>query len=455
MELEMKWLDQINEEIKNNGPTIAYEKEQWEKPSIYKVPSQVTELNKNAFKPQAISFGPYHYGEENLKLMEKHKHRALLHFLKRCGKPVELLFQRLNQVAKELKDSYKSLDPIWTNNTPKFIEMMILDGCFILEILKVNYESEILVDYDKNDHVFGEHGKLHLTPYIKRDMLILENQIPMTVLHILTKFETNVEEEDHRESLKEKIIKFLDPWPSRIIKNTSLFKTKIIRLGKCTHLLDLYRKSMIQENASHTTPSLRPPMRNLLNCEEPDEDYIIRSARELQEAGVRFKKSDSRSLKDVSFNRGVLRLPAVKLDDSTKYIFLNLIAFERLHVGAGNEVTSFICFMDTIIDTAQDVPFLSRSGILINALGNDKLVAKLFNSLAKEISMDRNGELDMVMTNMKYYCEKPWKSWRASLIQTYFRNPWAMVSLVAAFFLFALTIIQTIYTVGQFYQKDC
>jgi len=183
-------------EIKNNGPSIADEKEQWKKHSIYKVPSQVTDLNKKVYKPQAISFGPYHNGKENLKLMEEHKYRALVRFLKRCEKPIELLYQRLDQVVQELKDSYKPLDPIWTNDTPKFLQTMILDGCFILEILRVNNDSEIPAEYDENDLVFGKHGKLHAMPYIKRDMLILENQIPMTVLNILIQVENDSVEEE-------------------------------------------------------------------------------------------------------------------------------------------------------------------------------------------------------------------------------------------------------------------
>ncbi|MCI37508.1 UPF0481 protein, partial [Trifolium medium] len=65
-------------------------------------------------------------------------------------------------------------------------------------------------------------------------------------------------------------------------------------------------------------------------------EEIIRSAVELHEAGIRFKKSKTWSLKDVSFDRGVLRLPTLVVDDTTEYMLLNLIALERLHVGAGN-----------------------------------------------------------------------------------------------------------------------
>jgi hypothetical protein len=58
--------------------------------------------------------------------------------------------------------------------------MMILDGCFILEIAR-----ECKGDYDDNDPIFGYTGNHNMLPYILRDMLILENQIPMMVLRTL------------------------------------------------------------------------------------------------------------------------------------------------------------------------------------------------------------------------------------------------------------------------------
>jgi len=46
----MKWTDKINEEIKTNAPSEANDIDQWKKHSIYKVPPQVTELNRKAYK---------------------------------------------------------------------------------------------------------------------------------------------------------------------------------------------------------------------------------------------------------------------------------------------------------------------------------------------------------------------------------------------------------------------
>ncbi|CAL5190330.1 unnamed protein product [Lathyrus oleraceus] len=115
----------------------------------------------------------------------------------------------MEQVVQELRDSYKPLDPSWILDTPKFVQMMILDGWFILEILRAN--DCVVDDYAENDPVFGEHGKFYVLPYIKRDMLMLENQIPTTVLHTLIQLETRTEQKDDYELLKEKIVKLLNP----------------------------------------------------------------------------------------------------------------------------------------------------------------------------------------------------------------------------------------------------
>lgn len=223
--------------------------------------------------------------------------------------------------------------------------------------------------------------------------------------------------------------------------------TPISPMGKCLHVLDVYRKSLILE---------KPHRRSRRGRRSPSvphesEDDIIPSATELNEAGIRFKKSTTVSLRDITFRGGVLRLPLLIVDDATESMFLNLIAFENFHVGAGHEVTSYIFFMDNIIDNERDVALLYSRGIIQNALGSDKEVANLFNSLSKDITLDPESSLNIVQKRVNTYCKKPCNQWRANLIHTYFRNPWAILSLIAAIFLFALTIAQTIYTIYPYY----
>ncbi|OIT29208.1 PREDICTED: UPF0481 protein At3g47200-like [Nicotiana attenuata] len=453
--MEDEWVIKINDELMHVEDLTSVEAEHWRKRSIYRVPVCVTDMNKKAYKPQVVSFGPYHNGEDHLKEMEVHKHRALLHFLKRSGKPLTCYIDSLQQVAQELKDSYDLLDPAWQNDTNGFLRLMILDGCFMLEILRTAADDRLLIDqsqhaqphdYAPNDPIFSNHGKLHLMPYLKRDMLMLQNQLPMLLLDKLLAIENQEAKSDRL------LLDCIQPYDEECINKLILDfcnpHTRAKRLGKCLHILDVYRKSLLWEDPMllKTRPRKAPKISH-----QSGGDEIIRSAMELNEAGIRFKKSKTGSLKDISFHGGILKLPLIVVDDATESMFLNLIAFERLHVGAGNEVTSYIFFMDNIIDNVKDVSLLHSCGIIQNAIGSDNAVAKLFNSLSKDITLDPDSSLDLVHKLVSDYCKYPWNEWRANLIHTYFRSPWAILSVVAAIFLFALTIVSTVYGVYSYY----
>uniref|UniRef100_A0A6N2JXK2 Uncharacterized protein n=1 Tax=Salix viminalis TaxID=40686 RepID=A0A6N2JXK2_SALVM len=428
---EMQLLIDVSEELQNKLST-SMQDIRWNKRSIYKLPASVTVLNRTAYRPQTVSFGPYHYYDDQLKRVEEHKHRALYYFLRRSGKSLELFLQSLTEVVQDLRDSYDQLDKSWEDGTNKFLQLMILDGCFMLEIMHLataqSYET-----YAADDPVFSSHGKVYMVPFIRRDMLIVENQLPMLVLY---KLAANIESDgrENEESVSRLILNFCCP------DNASVSVP-----GKCLHVLDLYRKSLIQE-----APNRKRHQTRVRGGLHKDVNDTVRSAAEINEAGIRFKKSKTKSLKDISLHHGVLHLPAVVVDDVTEAVLLNLMAFERFHPGAGNEVTSYVFFMDSIIDNERDVALLHSRGIIQNAIGSDKAVAKLFNSLSKNIALDPDSSLDLMQKQVNAYCRKPWNAWRANLIQTYFRNPWAILSLVAALVLFALTIVQTVYTVLAF-----
>lgn len=53
-------------------------------------------------------------------------------------------------------------------------------------------------DYATNDPIFSNHGKLYNMPYIRYDMLMLENQLPLLVLEKLVAIENEkVEVNNH------------------------------------------------------------------------------------------------------------------------------------------------------------------------------------------------------------------------------------------------------------------
>ncbi|KAG6781317.1 hypothetical protein POTOM_014211 [Populus tomentosa] len=433
MEEEKQVLIKVVTEKLQNMANTSMKNVLWSKRSIYRIPASVTAHNKTAYTPQTVSFGPYHHDDIHLKPMEEHKQRALGYFLQKTGIPLQSVVESLNDEMQVLKDSYDMLDESWKNDTSRFLQLMILDGCFMLEIIRPAKPDSS--EYSADDPVFSSHGRLCMIPHIQRDMLLLENQLPMLVLYRLVAVESDGAKDEE--------------WVNELIHNFFHPNASASSLGKCLHVLDLYRKSLLQRDP--IKKKRRPREKRGLPGVDND---IIRSATEINEAGIQFKKSKSKSLKEISFHRGVLELPVIVVDDTTEATFLNLMAFERFHVGASNEVTSYVFFMDSIIDNERDVALLNSRGIIQNAIGSDKAVAKLFNSLSKDIALESNSNLQVVQMQVNAYCKKPWNAWRANLIHTYFRNPWAILSVIAALILFALTIAQTVYSILPYYSSN-
>ncbi|KAL1545151.1 UPF0481 protein isoform X1 [Salvia divinorum] len=449
-ELAQNWVTNVKDELSKLAETRSVESMRWEKQSIYRIPRSVKDLCSGAYQPQTVSIGPYHHGDEQLQSMEEHKHRALLVFLKRSKKPLRCYLNALFPAIEDLKHAYHHLDLNWKHDTEAFLRLMIVDGCFILEIMRTaiaSPESIQKMDYANNDPIFSNHGTLYIVPYLKRDMLMLENQIPLLALAILFAAEDDnlvVNGLSKHDQLSVLILNFFShPHDA----------DKIHEYGKCLHILELCRRSMLMRLSCQKAK----PKKRWLDCLPSGGlkkgDVYIRSAMELTEAGIQFKKSKTRNLNDISFQGGVLKLPHIMVDDALESQYLNMIAFERFHVGAGNEVTSFVFFMDGIIDSARDVGLLHSCGIIQNALGSDKAVANLFNSLSRDVSLDPDSNLAILHEKVSEYCGKPLPRWMAYAKHNYFTNPWVGLSIVAAIFLFALTGIQTVYTVLGYYHS--
>ncbi|KAF8694540.1 hypothetical protein HU200_038163 [Digitaria exilis] len=114
-----------------------------------------------------------------------------------------------------------------------------------------------------------------------------------------------------------------------------------------------------------------------------DPIFSIRNYDELREAGIQFKKSDTKSIHSIDFKNGVLSMPQLELYDNTETALLSLMAFEWLHPDAEDDVASYVSFMDQIIESERDVSLLRSKGILVNLIGSDKMVVETFHTLTK------------------------------------------------------------------------
>ncbi|CAL4992486.1 unnamed protein product [Urochloa decumbens] len=390
--------------------------------SMYRVPVRIKDLNPMAYKPQVVSLGPFHHGDPELVPMERHKKRALRNLLQRAIPRLGEFVAAVEVVAEQLECAYDlDLGSEWcgVEGRRRFLEMMILDGCFLLEVMRASrIDGRRTSDYGPNDPIFSHHG--YMVPYIRRDMLMLENQLPLLLLQKLVAVErlgTAMPPDDGEINMM--VLRFMSP-------SSSLPETS---RGLGLHPLDVRRRSMVYGQFQESRWDVGyVPERN-----------IIRSAVELREVGIRFQKSNSDILDDIKFWHGVLHIPPVVADNSTEYMFLNMMAFERLHVGAGSDVTAFVFFMGSIIKSAKDVALLSTSGIIQNTVGSDEAVVKLFTSLSKDIVLMSDRKLDAVRRDVNDYCRKPWNMWRANIIHNYFRIPTSSLNFLAGVIALVMT----------------
>ncbi|XP_022973628.1 UPF0481 protein At3g47200-like [Cucurbita maxima] len=152
--------------------------------SIYRVPKLLREMNNTAFTPQVISIGPFHHhSRDDLIVKEQYKLQGLANFLFRMMNmsSVEFLVETTQTWVKDARDYYA--EPI-NMNDEDFIKMLLVDGCFTVELLILNYGQ-----YSRDAFIRIEH-KVDLQfykrfPHIGADLVKLENQSPFFVLQRL------------------------------------------------------------------------------------------------------------------------------------------------------------------------------------------------------------------------------------------------------------------------------
>ncbi|CAL8169191.1 unnamed protein product [Prunus armeniaca] len=210
-----------------------------------------------------------------------------------------------------------------------------------------------------------------------------------------------------------------------------------------THLLDLLCKRI-----------LGPPKKDAPKKEvEESPKQTFRNVQELSAAGIHFQPSKTNFLGDISFKShcfaGFLSLPPISVDDSTGPKFRNLIAYEMCPDFQNDYgVTSYIGFLDALIDHADDVKKLRSASVLFNFLGSDKEVAQLFNEIGTDLVPNIAIYLSVKAELEKHYKTK-WKTWMSQFCHDHFSSPWTILAFLGVLSALGLSGIQTWYTVAS------
>ena len=405
---------------------------------------------KKYYEPKVLSLGPIHHGKPKYQLAEKYKNELTSEFVKDSGKDIRVLHKKIEENIEELRDCFD--EEVTQNYDDEALAwLLFVDGCAILQYI-----------YNHTNNMFKELNiKTDSVAFGQPDLFLLENQLPYRLLEWLMSL--SVKEKDLRKSIEDYIEEHINvpvdqhsmcclDWLLQILwrrskrqqkeNDTKENRSSKAKQGEHIHLLDNLRTSLLDKRIDKINQNKQ--IQHLQS---------YRSVQELRAAGIRMVRSKNEKccLSDISFTTlaclGYLFLPPIIVDDSTRPKFLNLIAYEMCPDFENDfGVTSYVSFLDSLFNEANDVKILRKAGVLYNCLGSDEEVAKLFNEIGTNLVPNTEIYNYVRSQIQKHYMNK-WMNWMAQFFHDHFSSPWTILAFCGVLVGLGLTAIQTWFAV--------
>ncbi|MED6137022.1 hypothetical protein PIB30_061139 [Stylosanthes scabra] len=455
-----------SEVIINVVPELIVDDQPW----IYKVPDHLRKLKEEAYTPKYISIGPFHSNNPELKKTGK-KLKYFSEFSKRLNSH-PLAMDKFKAYLKEneqtIKDSYFELDEHYKceKDNDFFVDMILYDSVFIMELFLRNSERNSVKKDEpekyKDDIMFTISW---ICKAIRRDLLLLENQIPLFVLEklynsVLHLLRGDDDDDGDKKKFPETFIGlafyyfeffYRQKKDSDITHMTKNYKTR-------KHFTDLirytYLPEIIQNSSSVDPKSCFTSYRKIKQHHIP-----TRTAKKLNEAGISFVKVQGKSYLDIKFQKTPilslflclgflpftkylkvrLEFPQLHVNQTTECVLRNLIALEQCHYSDQPFVCNYVSLIDSLIHTGEDVELLVDNEVIVHDLGSHKELARLVNSLCTNVEVSSNYYGKIIKKLNRHY-DNGWMSNMGRLKSVYFRDPWRISSTVVGVVVFLFAI---------------
>ncbi|KAG5226776.1 UPF0481 protein [Salix suchowensis] len=157
--------------------------------SIFTVPKTLMSCHPDFYTPHQLPLGPYHYWRPDLSEMEGYKLSAAksLQNQLRCSNFQDIV-EKLIKLEPKIRACYHS----YLNfNSVTLAWMMALDASFLLEFLQiysVNEDRNLCRISSRMTHLLDYSKRKSAHSAILRDIVMMENQIPLFVLRKVLKF---------------------------------------------------------------------------------------------------------------------------------------------------------------------------------------------------------------------------------------------------------------------------
>ncbi|XP_041020397.1 putative UPF0481 protein At3g02645 [Juglans microcarpa x Juglans regia] len=418
--------------------------------SIFSVPKILMSIKPEAYTPQLVALGPYHHRRLELLEMEHSKLASAMRVQKHIK---EIKFRDLVNRIVESDCIIRACYHRFLVFDPETLAWIFaIDSAFILECLQTyssitNRGSFLRISSKMAQWIDYARKKTTHDHAILRDIIMLENQIPLFLLkevhHAFYYYE------DRDEVLADMLLGFCkDLSPIKYVNDQQNFREECFARA---HLLDLLYYMVIAPNLQLST-----------DCEQekPEEDKEIGWSRKAWKLILKslwyiyftpllllnriFKSKVVTLILSIPFtiistfaNRGSksataitdlistaenvaenLEIPSshddgkdeiIHLDDNSEVVLRNLVAYEACIAPEVMAFTRYTELMNGIIDTEEDVRILRNAGIILNCLKSDVEVATLWNGMTKSVRVTKVPVLDKAIESANTYYSKSWK----------------------------------------------
>ncbi|XP_078151280.1 UPF0481 protein At3g47200-like [Carex rostrata] len=404
--------------------------------SIFKL--RCNEEVEELYKVSAIGIGPYNHHKSGLLFSDTEKRDTVMLAARVFRINFKTFFNEISPKINHVRACYA--EGSFELDDEALSEMLFFDGCFIICAIMALSRGPLFGTTWKKWMDREEEPIINACKSLVRklnqkaqevmaDLLMLENQIPFFVIHILW-------EHCFREMIFDDFLFkdvalacFDDLYPRRSrSKVTSKF-------SDCLHLLDLFHWSRtpinrFKERATYSQPGLN-----------------ISTVMELQASSVIFKKSALDCSLDINFSqrffrtKGVIFIPEINLYAYSRHIFQNLIAFEQAYRLRGYGFTAYMDCMAQLVQTEKDVSLLRSSGIIASTPVTDREVVNFFRTIRAGVQEEEMPpDLYELYEQVKDHIEH----------RPRFPNKWITIS-VFSVSIFALSFMQALYSILGYY----
>ncbi|KAL2329753.1 hypothetical protein Fmac_017334 [Flemingia macrophylla] len=235
---ELRWVTQIRETL---NEVLEDDDDQFPV-SIFNVPKPLMATDPDSYIPQQVAIGPYHYWRQELYEMERYKitsarrYQKELHSLK-----LDHIVDQLMKLELRIRSCYHK----YLNfNGETLAWMMAIDASFLLEFLQVYtiHDGRMVPGVSSRMcHLMDYTGRKTAHNAILKDIVMLENQIPLFVLRKMLEFKFS-----SLESANDMLVSML----IGLFKEVSPFKVMEedypeINVLECAHLLDFLHAMIV------------------------------------------------------------------------------------------------------------------------------------------------------------------------------------------------------------------